>query len=383
MKLGIVSHTEHCKVGGQWEGLAPTVREIDFVSRHFTKVIHAGCGYETEMQSLQTTSYQSDNVEFVPLIPTGGDRLAEKVKILLHAPRNLWRVLKVIRESDILQLRLPTGMGVYLLPFFLVFVRKPYWVKYAGNWQQSDPPWSYSFQRRLLTNHNDGPITINGTWKEQKSHVLSFENPCMSQLELGEARRSAKQRNRRGPFRFLFVGRLEEAKGVGRILDAIRVFRMCDAVESIHFVGDGQCRENYEREAMSLGVHCQFHGVLPRKALNQLYAKSHFLLLPSDSEGFPKVLAEAGAFGVIPIVSAVSAIPQYITSDHGHLWPTETEFSEWLNDQELFDTERMAKMSANMSKLAEIFTYEHYCQMLAERVFPRLGLSSMSISTAS
>jgi len=44
----------------------------------------------------------------------------------------------------------------------------------------------------------------------------------------------------------------------------------------------------------------------------EVYKQSHVLLLPSKSEGFPKVIAEAMAFGCIPIVSDVSSIGQYI-----------------------------------------------------------------------
>ena len=45
MKLGILSHTEHCLIDGVWSGLAPTVREIDHVSGYFDEVVHAACGY--------------------------------------------------------------------------------------------------------------------------------------------------------------------------------------------------------------------------------------------------------------------------------------------------------------------------------------------------
>ena len=44
-----------------------------------------------------------------------------------------------------------------------------------------------------------------------------------------------------------------------------------------------------------------------------LYARSHFMLLPSScSEGWPKVLSEAMAYGVVPVASNVSCIPQIL-----------------------------------------------------------------------
>ena len=38
------------------------------------------------------------------------------------------------------------------------------------------------------------------------------------------------------------------------------------------------------------------------------------MLFPSRSEGWPKVLSEAMAFGVVPVASRVSSIPEYLLS---------------------------------------------------------------------
>ena len=43
-----------------------------------------------------------------------------------------------------------------------------------------------------------------------------------------------------------------------------------------------------------------------------IYSKCDFIILPSKSEGFPKVIGEAMNYGCIPIVSDVSCISQYI-----------------------------------------------------------------------
>ena len=60
------------------------------------------------------------------------------------------------------------------------------------------------------------------------------------------------------------------------------------------------------------GAADRVHGWLPRPAINPLYADAHFMLLPSRSEGWPKVLSEAMAFGVVPLAGAVGSIPHYL-----------------------------------------------------------------------
>ena len=50
-----------------------------------------------------------------------------------------------------------------------------------------------------------------------------------------------------------------------------------------------------------------------RTALPPLYAQSHFMLMPTScSEGWPKVLSEAMAYGVVPLAGKVSSVPQFL-----------------------------------------------------------------------
>ena len=58
-----------------------------------------------------------------------------------------------------------------------------------------------------------------------------------------------------------------------------------------------------------------FHGLLDRYELNKLYNSSHFIILPSQSEGFPKVFAEASSFGCIPIVPKINSIISIINEN--------------------------------------------------------------------
>ena len=56
--------------------------------------------------------------------------------------------------------------------------RKKKWVKYAGNWTQKDIPFSYAIQRWWLRNNiQKSMVTINGKWKQQPEHLISFFNP--------------------------------------------------------------------------------------------------------------------------------------------------------------------------------------------------------------
>ena len=90
---------------------------------------------------------------------------------------------------------------------------------------------------------------------------------------------------------------------------------------------------------------------------------SHFLLLPSSSsEGWPKVLSEGMAYGVVPVTSDVSSIPQLLASFRtGRALDAKDSdgFVEaivgYVRSPELWKTE-----SRNAADAAKAFTYEAY-----------------------
>lgn len=65
-------------------------------------------------------------------------------------------------------------------------------------------------------------------------------------------------------------------------------------------VGDGVERENIEKQAKALGLkNVSFEGF---KSPIEYYKRARILMLTSEYEGFPLVLAECMSFGVVPAV---------------------------------------------------------------------------------
>jgi glycosyltransferase involved in cell wall biosynthesis len=374
MKLAIISHTEHyLDKDGSVAGWGPTVREINYLATHFDKIYHVACLHEGTPPP-SSLEYVGDNIEFVPIPPSGGNTFMAKLSVLRTMPLVIRAVNSVITKVDYFQLRLPTGMGTYLLPW-LIF-KKPkarFWVKYAGNWAQENPPFGYAFQRWFLKkNYLKCRVTINGHWPGQPSHILSFENPCLTEEERIEGVIALNNKNYGGKLNFIFVGRVEEDKGVGRIIEAFRDFRPSDRVGKIRIIGDGPERKKYERLAARYGLDVSFLGFQSRLELNELYKESHVLLLPSSaSEGFPKVIAEGANYGCIPIVSDISCLSQYIQSCiNGFVLPSQDVESikfciiAMLN---LHNTELKA-IAIKSRELGSLFTYDFYSQRIKQEI---------------
>jgi glycosyltransferase involved in cell wall biosynthesis len=316
MKLLIVSHTPHYQKDGITVGWGPTVREVDQLARIFDSVTHVA-PLHPGTPPASAIAYESCRVRLRPVPPSGGAGLRAKADILLKAPVYLRAVLGELRAVDVAHVRCPAHISLMAI-VLLALMRAPgiRWAKYAGNWQPRgrESP-SYTLQRWCLRQRlHRGLVTVNGHWPGQPKHVHSFVNPCLTDEELTEGRQFARTKRLSTPLRLLYVGRLEEGKGAGRALEILACLGQLGLFATLDLAGDGPERLSLERRGAALGIgpRVKFHGWLPRPALAPLYARSHLMVFPSGSEGWPKVLSEAMAYGVVPVSSQVGSIAQYL-----------------------------------------------------------------------
>lgn len=368
-RLLIISHTEHYLRVGRPVGWGPTVREIDHLLEIFDTVTHIAVLHPGEAPP-SALPYASDKVRFVPLRPSGGPRLTDKLKIILRIPEVLRTVSRELHHADVFQFRAPTGMGVYLIPWLQAHARIPGWFKYAGNWMQPRPPWGYSIQKYWLTRSDRFKVTINGRWPGQSAHCLSFENPCLDEEERRQGAVALAKKDFEGPLQLCFVGHQNEAKGMDKLLEALPHLPP-ERITALHLIGDGQLRSQCEEAARCASFPVYLHGYLGRADVARIMAACHLLVLPSRSEGFPKVVAEAANYGCVPVVSDVSAIGQYIRhGENGFLLAPERLLKGLLAEdlKEALYHGFLKEIAGNAYGMAKSFTFEAYCRKLGEQV---------------
>lgn len=369
MTLAIISHTEHYKhPDGTIVGWGPTISELNHLAEDFEEIYHIAVLHPGTPPP-SSLPYTKDNIHFVPLKPVGGKGIWDKLAIIGSIPNTLKTVRQTLKKVDVFQLRTPTGMGVFLIPYLSLFSNKKGWYKYAGNWSQKNPPLGYALQRWMLKRQKR-KVTINGKWPDQPKQCLTFENPCLTEPERQEGLQISKSKTFQAPFIFCFVGRLEDPKGVQRIIDAFGSLESLEKVAAIHFIGDGQKTASYKSQAETLNLPAHFHGFLGRDEVFEIYKKSHFLLLPSDSEGFPKVVAEGMNYGCISIVSDVSSIGQYVNDTNGYLLnPLEKTALKRVLRKSLYEvSENLQNKSINSHNVAAKFTFAHYRSKIQDQI---------------
>jgi glycosyltransferase involved in cell wall biosynthesis len=265
--------------------------------------------------------YSSERVRFIPVPFAGGDSLSEKAGVLPIASYYIWTILRELRDldpkADVVHVRCPAPISLIAL-VLMSFLRTPRkrWMKYAGNWQPKHlDSIGYMIQRWWLKrNFARANVTVNGDWPHQPPHIRAFVNPCLTRDELDEGRAQAASKPPLSPLRLIFVGQVNEKKGVGRALEIVQRLINHGLNVSFDIIGDGPQRASFEaRAALCTQGRLAFYGWLPRTALGPFLQRAHLMLFPSDSsEGWPKVLSEGMAYGVVPVASDVSSIPQYL-----------------------------------------------------------------------
>lgn len=375
MRLLIVSHTEHYRRGDTMVGWGPTVREIDQLTSLFEEIVHIAtlCQGPPPESAL---AYESHKVRLHLVPPAGGEGLRAKLGILTQIPIYLRTIRQELRQADAVHVRCPANISLLAI-FLLAFMRRPKlrWAKYAGNWHpEGREARSYTFQRWWLKKgFHRGVTTVNGQWPHQPAHVHAFLNPCLTEAELQEAKEATVTKEFLPPFRLLLVGRLEAAKGVGRALEIMDLLRQRNIPVVLDLIGDGPERQKFceQIDRLSLTQQVHLHGWLPRPALSQYYARTHILLFPTDSEGWPKVLSEAMAYRVVPVCSNVSSIPQYLARfGTGHTCAPNAiqDFADAIQNY-VENPEQWKKEAENASCAAEQFSYANYLTAVRSLLF--------------
>lgn len=313
----VISHTPHRRAGQEAWGWGPTVRELSQVAGLFDELVHVA-PVEDGASDGAMERYGAGNVRVAGVKPSGGQKWVSKAGVAAAWLEYGRVILRDLAGADAVHVRLPCNIG--LLALLLLCVRRSprrRWFKYAGNWKPTGrEPWSYRLQRWILRHGwAGGVVTVNGEWEGEPDHVRTFLNPSLTEEDLARGRAAAEGKRLAAPLRLVFAGRVEEAKGAGRAVELVRRLRAEGIEAELDVAGDGPLRGGLESLVRQEGLEgvVRLHGWLGREGLRGLYERAHFCVLLSEcSEGWPKVLSEAMAYGAVPVASQVSSIPHML-----------------------------------------------------------------------
>jgi glycosyltransferase involved in cell wall biosynthesis len=315
MNFLIISHVPHKQVANLYYGYAPYVREMNIWSQ-FTDSVTIIAPFSKEQPNEVEESYSKQKIRFIAVKPFNLLGIKSILKAIVTLPVISFKVALAMKKADHIHLRCPGNMGLLGCFIQIFFPGKPKTAKYAGNWApDSGQPWSYRLQQWILNNTlltRNMKVLVYGEWKGMSKNIQPFFTATYFESE----KASYYPKQFPDVFRFVFSGALVPGK---RPLYALKLIEeICKNGINAHLTlyGEGSERNKLSDYINRNNLHDVVYlaGNQNRETLKEAYQQSHFVVLPSESEGWPKAIAEGMFWGCVPVSTSVSCIPYMLDS---------------------------------------------------------------------
>lgn len=319
LRLLVVSHAPHYRVGDQLFAYGPYVREIDLWADLFDELVIAA-PYEIAQPPGDYLAFEARNISVAGLPLAGGDNFAAKMGLAMALPSMLFGLARAMSRTDAIHVRCPGNVGLLGAILAPLFSRRLV-AKYAAQWSATAvEPWSFRVQKALLrSSWWRGPVTVYGNWPDQPSHIVPFFTSLLDRDHMQRAK-SASQRGRSAnQLRVLYTGRVSKSKNVDAVLRAVAASRADGHDVLCTIVGEGPERARLQSLASELGLSAvtTFTGGVPFESVIEHLEQADVLVLTSETEGWPKSIAEGMAFGLVCIGSNRGFVPEMLSEGRG------------------------------------------------------------------
>ncbi|HLA56220.1 MAG TPA: glycosyltransferase [Flavobacterium sp.] len=309
MKFVMITHVSHGN-DGRYFAYGPFVREMNIWMKYIDKVAIVA-PFDSGLKNNIDLDYEHSDIEFKVVRGFNFTSAANLVKSVFIIPSLLITVFSAMRKADHIHLRCPGNMGLLGCFGQIFFPEKKKTAKYAGNWDmKSRQPLSYRLQKWILNNTfltRNMTVLVYGKWEGSSRNIKPFFTATYKEAD----KTPVVPRVLSGAIKFLFVGTLAAGKRPLYAIQMIERLRKSGVDATLDLFGEGSERPTLEKYIIENNLQgiIALKGNQNEQTVRQAYQSSHFILLPSESEGWPKVVAEAMFWGCFPIASAVSCVP--------------------------------------------------------------------------
>lgn len=303
-RLLVVSHVLHYRHEGKLYAYGPYAREIDIWAELFPElVIAAPC--RNEKPPGDWIAFTRPNISIAPQREAGGDDWRAKAKQVLILPFLVRDLSRAMRSADAIHVRCPGNLGLLGVLLAPLFSRRLV-AKYAGQWNgYPGERLALRAQRSVLRSRWwHGPVTVYGGWPNEPDHIVPFFTSMMTDEMVKRAVAVAENKSISQPIRVLFSGRLAKEKHVDALLSAVKLLMDRGIDVEVVVVGGGVEEVSLRQQTKDLGVQklVRFVGSVSFETGLRWYEWADCLVLPStNSEGWPKAIAEGMCYGLICI----------------------------------------------------------------------------------
>lgn len=168
---------------------------------------------------------------------------------------------------------------------------------------------------RWMFHTADHSVVLGEVWRRWAIDSFQIPPERISIIHNGVPASPPRPRTARqeGPFHLLFLGNLQERKGVSDLLRALARPELRAYEMRVTLAGGGPV-DKYRQMASDLGIadRVRFTGWVAQDEARALTVDADALILPSYDEGLPLVILEALASGTPVICTPVGSIPEVL-----------------------------------------------------------------------
>ena len=310
MKFAIITHVPHIIDENNYFAYAPYVSEMNVWAKYVEELVVVAPIMKSQ-KTVVDTAYQHQNIQFIPIEGFDVLNLKGLFSAILKIPAISWKIFKVMHNADHIHLRCPGNVGLLGCLLQILFPNTPKTAKYAGNWDpKSRQPWSYLLQKRILNNTlvtRNMQVLVYGEWEGRTKNIKPFFTATYSEAD----KLPFTQKDLDGEINFVFVGTLVKGKNPLYAIQLVEVLFQKGRKVMLKLYGEGSERKILEDYIAQnkLEKIISLEGNQRKESLKIAYQNSHFVILPSESEGWPKAIAEGMFWGCLPLATPVSCVP--------------------------------------------------------------------------
>jgi glycosyltransferase involved in cell wall biosynthesis len=364
MTFLIISHVPHIYHNQQYFGYAPYVREMNIWLKYVSKVIILA-PLENNSLSPIYLPYQHENIQFIPIKSFDITNFRSAWFSIFKLPKIIFQIFSACQKSNHINLRCPGNVGLLGCVAQIFFPKKQKTAKYAGNWDlKSKQPFTYKLQKYILNNTfltRNMQVLVYGEWQKMSTNIKPFFTATYSENDKIEI----NSRDFFSSIKFIFVGTLVSGKRPLYAIELIRKLQEMGVKVHLNIYGDGNQKAYLENFILinNLGSQVSFHGNQNLETVTKAFQESHFVILASESEGWPKAIAEAMFWGCVPLATAVSCVPYMLDfGNRGLLLTLNINDDTKLINELLLDPKLYQQMSNNGSNWSRKYTLDYFEQ---------------------
>lgn len=227
---------------------------------------------------------------------------------------NFWQLFRIMFWADHIHLRCPGNVGLMGCWVQIFFPHKLKTAKYAGNWDpKSIQPRTYKWQQSILSNTfltRNIRVLVYGHWPGSSHNIHPFFTATYREAE----KIPVAPRDFSSGIEMIYVGTLSPGKKPLYAIQLVEQLRASHPQIKLSLYGHGAEKANLEAyiKQNNLSDFVTLKGNFAQEAMKAVYQSAHGLILPSDSEGWPKVVAEAMFWACVPVATRVSCVPDML-----------------------------------------------------------------------